>query len=417
MPLRRKPQQPRIKYKYDRVRAISLLLDRTAYTDWSRAEADVKLTETFIDAAFDDYEGLNQLEKVDFAFCLPTRASRFTERYWPEVYDFLPALKHLNSCYRFAILACMPPLKIEMYGKQGTAPHGVVLFVPIFTDMLKDYKNKLRLRREVVRRINQATDFAHERMGVQYIGLGALLPKLTDFGRKINTRVITTTGHAGTVWLMQETFKQVIDKYFEGKSEGLNIGFVGAGSIGMSALESIGISYKNAKYWVYDIRSEMNEQAKTRMTQRNINLQISKSNDDLISKCDIILSAITTKIDISGKDLKGKVLIDDSQPGQFDREQVEAAGGTLVWVVGHDTSESGLANRRSGYSYGPNGLHASNDLWGCEAEVAAIAGSNRPELAIGDNVTPAQVKRIGKLFDELGFTVADFQSYGQLNDK
>ncbi len=417
MSSQKKVLRSKIRYKYDRDRAIGLLMNKAAYGDWEQAEADVKLTETFIDSAFNDYEGLNTLEKVEFAFCLPTRASRFEEQYWPEVYDFLPALRYLNAHYRYAILASMPPLKIELYGKQGKQPHGVVLFVPIFADMLKDYRNKLLLRREVIKRINQATDFAHNQMGVEYIGLGALLPKLTDFGNKISTRVITTTGHAGTVWLMQETFELVLKKYFNGKSRGLSIGFVGAGSIGMSALENIGGCYKEFEYWVYDIRPKMNTSAKEQMSKRGIDLQISESNRGLIEKCDIILSAITSKIDILDMNLAGKVFIDDSQPGQFDREQIEAAGGNLVWVVGSDKSGSGFATRRSGYSYGPNGLHSSNDLWGCEAEVAAIARAGRPDLAIRDNVTQEQVEKIGGLFNEIGVGVAEFQSYGRLNDK
>ncbi len=408
---------PKIKYKYDRARAIRLLTNKMAYSDWNLAQADVARTKTFIEAAFDDYQGLNKLDQVEFAFCLPTRASRFEEQYWPEVYDFFPALKHLDIHYRFAILACLPPQKIEMYGKPGEAPHGVVIFVPIFTDMPQDYLNKLWLKREVVKRINQATNLAHEKMGAKYIGLGAMLPKLTNFGRKITTNAVITTGHGGTVWLMQETLEQVIDKYFNGKSAGLNIGFIGAGSIGMAALENIGSKHKSSKYWVYDIRPKMNQDAKQKLASRGINLGISKSNDDLIDKCDIILSAITSKIAINGKDLSGKVIIDDSQPGQFDRQEVEAAGGVLVWVVGHDNSDDSFTTRRSGYSYGSNGLHSPGDLWGCEAEVAAIANQQRPDLAISNDVTPEQVEQIGQVFKKMKLQVAEFQSYGQLNDK
>jgi len=254
-------------------------------------------------------------------------------------------------------------------------------------------------------------------MGAQYVGLGALLPKLTDFGRKINTDVVTTTGHAGTVWLMQATFEAVIARHFNGESAGLNVGFVGAGSIGMSALENIGIKYNRSKYWVHDTRPKKNEYARIRMKQRGIDLRISRSNTELIKTCDIILSAITSKLDISGIDLAGKIIIDDSQPGQFDRDEVESAGGELVWVVGYDNSSDSYTTRQSGYSYGANGLHSANDLWGCEAEVAALANSKRPDLAITADVTPEQVEQIGRLFKKMKLGIAEFQSYGRLNDK
>lgn len=412
-----KPSATKIKYKYDRKRALSLLLDQSKYADWKEAEADVLRTETFIDAAFDDYEGSNKLDSLKFAFCIPTRASRFNEDYWVEVYDFLPGLRHMNINERFAVLASMPPFKIETYGKPGKPGKGVVIFVPIFNDMIKDYRNKLFLRREVVRRINDATDFAHNRLGVRYVGLGATLPKLTKFGRAIRSNVVTTTGHAGTVWLMERIFEKVLEKYFSDHQGVLKVGFIGAGSIGTAALENIGSAYNSAEYRIYDIRPQMNQRAKTKMEHAGINIKISQSNQELIQECDIILSAVTSKIDISGLDLSGKVIIDDSQPGQFLREEVKQSGGVLVWVVGSDGSKEKIASRKDDYSYGANGLSSGSDLWGCEAEVAVISHYDRPDLAISADVTSYQVNKIGKLFKEAGIKPAKFQSFGLLNDK
>jgi len=411
-----KIKQPRIKYNYSKERALKTLLDRGYYDDWNKYENDVKTTEAFIISAFDDYEGKNKLESVNFAFCIPTRASRFSEEYWEEVYDFMPALRNMKIHQRFIILSSMPPFKVEMYGKPGEESHGVVIFVPIFSDMLKDYRNRFLLRQKVVKCINDATDFAHRRMNVEYIGLGATLPKLTDFGRNIKTRVVTTTGHAGTVWLIQRTFQKVVAKYFGNKPDTLRVGFIGAGSIGMAALEKLGAQHNQTKFWVYDIRPKMNQAAKAEMKQLGIDLTIAKSNDDLIAKCDIVVSAITSRINVKNMNLTGKVIIDDSQPGQFVRREVEKAGGVLVWVVGRDGSATGFASRRSGYSYGVNGLNSASDLWGCEAEVAAIAFKDAPELAVEDHVTPEQVERVGQIFEELNIEVADFQSYGKLND-
>lgn len=408
----------KIKYKYDRNRALELLLDKASYENWEKAEADVLRTETFIDYAFNDFEGKTSLDNVSFAFCIPTRASRFNSEYWEEVYDFLPGLKHLDIETRFAILASMPPFRVETYGKPGEPSKGVVVFVPIFNDMLRDYRNKLLLRRVVTKRINDATDFAHRQFGVQYIGLGATLPKLTKFGRTIRADVVTTTGHGGTVWLMEQIFNEVLRKYFNGRNKHeLKVGFIGAGSIGTAALENIGLANKEIKYRIFDIRPIMNQRAKERMDQLGVDVEISSSNSELIQECDIILSAITSRIDISGIDLSDKVIIDDSQPAQFLRDEVRDAGGVLVWVVGNDASKEKLASRKDQYSYGVHGLCDSSDLWGCEAEVATIAHFDRPDLAINSDVTSDQVNRIGELLTKAGIRAAKFQSFGRLNDE
>ena len=135
------------------------------------------------------------------------------------------------------------------------------------------------------------------------------------------------------------------------------------------------------------------------------------------------MTAITERIDldeeekISGKpiELFGKTIIDDSQPGCFDRAQVEARGGRLVWVVGEDTSEQQAFKRLGGYGYGEAaGLYGDKAVWGCEAEAGSIAMSRSYDHAVNTQVSSEIARKVGKICFDAGVRVSSpLQSFGQ----
>lgn len=376
---------------------------------------DLARTHQFIESAFREYGEQQFLEPVDFAFLIPIRVSRFSKTYWEDTYDFMPALKYVSPHEAYKVVSSLPPCRLEMYGKPGSASSGVLIFVPVLLDMAKDYKNKIRLLRLVRKRINESADFAHKRFGVQYIGLGATLPKLTNYGKTIKSPLVTTTGHAGTTWLIVKTVEQLVTERPQLKRSDITIGFVGGGAIGAASMQVLAKKIPTAKFITYDIRKKVNENNKKMLKKIGIELEIARSNKQLLEQSHLIISAITSKIDVSGVDLVGKIIVDDSQPGSFDKQQVVENGGELVWVVGRDTSKEKFITRRSGYSFGPNGFFDASDLWGCEAEVAAIAYAKKPEFAVKNAVTPRDVEDVGGLLESLGVIVSDYQSYGQLN--
>lgn len=401
-------------YSYDRLKALSVL--RQISSTEEVVIDDVIRTRSFINSIFDEYENDLEIEKVEFAFIIPTRASRFDENYWEEVYDFLPALKHLSLKSAFIALSSLPPFRIEMYGDKGESSSGALIFAPVFSDMLKDYRNKLLLSRRVRKRINETVLFAHQRFGVKYVGLGAILPKLTKYGKTIKVDVVTTTGHAGTTWLVQETVKETI-KNNPHLPKDITIGFIGGGAIGSASMRVLAKELPDAKFITFDKRPEINIKNQKNMQKIDRILKIAESNNQLIEESHLIVSAITSMVDVSQVDLSGKIIIDDSQPGSFDRKQVESQGGELIWVIGEDDSKNKFITRRQGYSYGPHGLNSSSDIWGCEAEVAAIAYAGVPEFAVKDAVSIKDVDNFDRLFKELGVKVAQSQSFGQLNGK
>lgn len=399
-------------YKYDRQRALRPLVSLSHQNE--AVKDDMIRTRELINALFDEYEDPRKLEQTDFAFIIPTRASRFSEEYWEEVYDYFPAYRHIKHTEAFISLSSIPPFRIEMYGAKGKPSSGVLVFAPIFSDMMHDYKNKILLTRRVRKKINETVDFAKKRFGVRYVGLGATLPRLTNYGKTIKPDVVTTTGHAGTVWLLKKVVLEVLTRKNNSKDE-LTVGFIGGGAIGLATMQVLAKELPQAKFIMYDKRPLVNKKNQKLMEKQAKTVEIAATNKDLLQKSQIIVSAVTSTISVDGIDLSGKVIVDDSQPGSFQREKVFAAGGELIWVVGEDASKGSIATRRQGYSYGSHGLYSSTNLWGCEAEIATIAYTGKSHLALNRPVEVVDVENIGELFEQIGITTASFQSHGQIN--
>ncbi|MDV5145423.1 hypothetical protein R1T08_14680 [Streptomyces sp. SBC-4] len=112
-------------------------------------------------------------------------------------------------------------------------------------------------------------------------------------------------------------------------------------------------------------------------------------------------------------DLEGRVFIDDSQPGCVDRDQWEKRGGVLLWPTGSAAQGAGPLHRQNGYRFGDGlGMLHPDDLWGCEAEVAAIALTGQHQAALRSPVTVRAVHEISALYASLGIHAAEPQSYG-----
>jgi hypothetical protein len=401
-------------YSYNQQKALDSLVS-VENSQNELIKDDYIRTREFLREVFEEFENPYKLEQVSYAFIIPTRASRFNEEYWEEVYDFFPALRHLSKHDAFIFLSSIPPFRIEMYGKTGDRSSGVLVFAPVFTDMLKDHKSKILLSRKVRKRINETVQFAKDKFGVKYVGLGATLPRLTNYGKAIKADVITTTGHAGTTALIKKTVLKVINDK-PSLDDKLTIGFIGGGAIGLSSMQSLAIALPEAKFITYDKRDSVNKKNRSILKKYNKDMVIASSNRELIDSSQLVVSAITSSIPLKNVDLTGKIIVDDSQPGSFNREQVIECGGELIWVIGEDASRTNFVTRRQGYSYGKNGLHSSSHVWGCEAEVASIAFLDAPEYAVRDAVSLEKINDIDEIFEKLGITVAPFQSHGQINE-
>jgi hypothetical protein len=378
----------------------------------------------FVHNSFDEFEkgekGGKSTDKYNWAFLVPARG-----RHASEVTDFLPVLDEqygANPSQVHRIVSHLSPTKIESY--QGTDDtRGMILYVPAYFDTNRP-ADRSQMYQELIaarRRTSEAAHFARVRHGVGLVGLGAVLPGVTQFGNKITEEgLVTTTGHGETVYLMS----RIADEVIKNMPYEPNVGMLGLGSIGSSCFDVINQSPTRGhirRMGLYDVdRDAVN---RTLAQAEGTDVFMPSSEVDLLRQSDVIIAAVTTTIDLDAVeelenrpiDLQGKVIIDDSQPGCFDRAQVEARGGKLIWVVGSDWSESGFLHREGNYHYGDEtGLSGERAVWGCEAEVGALAIQSRPDLAVGSRVTPQIAREIGKVCHDAGIRAAwPPQSYGQ----
>ena len=380
----------------------------------------LKATRYFATKAYRQYYGNDRVSTYGFVFAIPTRVTRHHTEYADEARCFLPIVDYLDPELTQIIMSELPPVVIDEYHNKKGKAVGAIMFVPIFSDMRQDIKPALRLKLKVNKIIADTARFARDTLKAEIIGLGATLPKMTRFGKDLRKHgILTTTGHAGTVYLICKEFESLMDTIFIRSTKPITVGIVGAGSISSSSAAMILEAYPQTSIVMYDIRREVLAQRIKEIRQKYgvDRVTSARSNDDVLQRSMVIISAVTSRITIGEDiDLRGKVIIDDSQPGSFSRSDVEAHGGQIVWVVGHDNTHEKILTRRSEFRYGDEGLCDSGDVWGCEAEVAALWLAGAIHLAIDDHVDPDTVNRVGNIMDAYGIVRADWQIAGSKVD-
>lgn len=372
-------------------------------------------TDDFIRRVFAEYgHAAEPQKKYGFVFAVPTRIQRASERYMSEAKFFVPIVEYLDKEMRQLFISGLPPAVIDEYHNKDGRAVGAVLFVPLFSDMLHDYRSKLMLKLAVNRVIRDTATFAHHRLGADIVGLGASLPKLTGFGAMLRSRgLLTTTGHGGTVYLILKSVEYFLRR---GHTDlGVPIGIVGCGAIGEASASLLLEKYPDITVIVHDKREGYQRKIVAAMRRRyGERAKGARTNDEVLRAASIIISAVTSRITVGqGVDLSGKIIIDDSQPGSFSGPEVRRHGGQLVWVVGHDDTQNKILTRKSNYRFGDTGLADQGDVWGCEAEVATLWMRQRFDLAIDEAVTPISAISVGVEMDDVGISLAAWQEHGR----
>jgi hypothetical protein len=409
---------------YDRLDDIKEHLRETGFWD-DQAEEDFINSVRFVDRVFEEYDDPESVQsKKSFAFVVPPRMERGREEYSAEVTTVLPIMRQYGSHTRQLIFTDIPPFVLDRYGEDHNERNGCILYTPIMADMMTDMKNKSRdfenpenqsSPKKVIQQIMEDTvGFAKENLDVDAVGLGAILPKLTKYGEDIKNNhpeLTVTTGHAATVWLIGEILEKAINENYIEKPE--RVGIIGAGAIGRSTMHHLveSFGYDPEKVYVSDQKTNKSKEAANEIEGVNV----ANSNDELINNVDAVVSAVTQPIDMekssSGIQVEGKLIIDDSQPGSFDKEQVLARGGKLAWAIGQDkTPDHALTG--GDFDYANTGPARHDQVWGCEAEAYIV--HLYPELALhGREVKPEDVKQVGEKLRETGVEAAPLQSHGQ----
>jgi hypothetical protein len=365
----------------------------------------------FAQKAYDNFEEVVPPKKYGFVFAIPTRITRERGADVSEARTFLPIVEHVDARIAQTILSEMPPCILDTYYDKEYKPVGAIVYVPLMADMVRDGRFKIVTYHRAKRIIARTARFIKHQLQPDLVGLGATIPKVSGFGKdfaKFHLR--TTTGHGGTVYLIWKMFNDVIRMVSE-KSP--TIGIIGAGSISASAAAMILATYPTARIIMYDIRPKVLRRVVGQLrNDYGDRIELAISNYEVIRRSAVIVSAITSRISLpKSLSLKDKIIIDDSQPGSFDPEEVEGLGGTLVWVVG--TFERPYVVRQGSFRYGDGGLADTHDVWGCEAEVISLWNSAKANDRLGAPVTPHDVKRIGSILDQNGVKRSRWQAFGK----
>lgn len=403
------------------------------------SEAELRATTLFVQSTIGMYNSTPEDGSIhsdadgSFAFVVPARMSRHNTEYGQEVETVIPAFRYVPREQRAALMIGLPPFIIDRYNRTEDGKRGYLVLAPVFPDMIEaepepgdeslSVGDLLGASRELV---NRAVDFAYGRLGAEVVGLGATLPKYTKYGQYItNPNVVTTTGHGGTIQLILETIRRANAESRVDNGLARKIGVLGLGAIGLSIAEIMRDEYPDADITVYDVRQKLTAEVAER-----IGAHAAGNEREVIERSGIVVSALPDirlsleQLGLTPDDLAGKLLVDDSQPAAFDLNEVKEFGATLAWVVGQDGDDI----LRSDYTYGDT-LAGRKDLFGCEAEAAALARFNGElkargyddetrlrwmrYVAIRQAVTPQIVRTIGYFFKEYGITAAPLQAFGQ----
>ncbi|MFJ8229979.1 hypothetical protein ACIQ9E_08475 [Streptomyces sp. NPDC094448] len=378
-----------------------------------------------VEEAFELYEGRAVPDlPADRVFVVPSLISRHDPARGPEVHHLLPLLDPrygVSASLGQHLIAALPPLILASYGDHA-GRRGVVLQAPVTADLVTDLPPGAAADRisDIVR---ETIAFARKRFGARVVGLGATLPAFTRFGRDAtppgrNVPVVTS-GHGGTIHLIRGLTHQVLETTASGSGP-VRIGVIGAaGSIGTSILTTLLSELPDTGFLACDRPTRLGRVDRVvRAAGAGARTRVTADAGEVLRMCRVTVSAITESLDLEGlvpdADLSGHVLIDDSQPGCVDRDQWLRRGAHLLWPIGTTSPAPGPLHRREGYRYGiGTGLLRSHDLWGCEAEAAALALSGDHGAALTGPVTPGAVARIGALCDGIGIRPAEPQSQGR----
>lgn len=386
-------------------------------------QEQMQVSREFVNGVFANWQSPNGLrDSGSFAFVVPTRIKRGDEEYGAELLPKMPVMEHFGSHTRQIYLSELPPFIIDEYGTDQTGRKGYMVYAPVMADILNDTQtssfktlNRMRARGVLKGAISSTAHFVSNNLGVSTVGLGATLPKLTKYGtdfKKYAPHLHVTTGHAATVWLMEQSLRRAIDEGYAG-DEDEPLGVIGVGAIGRAATRLMinqGFNPENIKITDHDKKRVQ------RVAAENPGVTTAENNLEILTDSRNIVSAVTKAISLGHKQrlFEGKFILDDSQPGAFDPREVRGGGGTLAWPIAEDRTPQELVTGRL-FDYNGLGPARLRDAWGCLVEACIVA--YQPDLALfGREVSDRDVHLIGEKMKEMGIGPAPIQSHGELLD-
>lgn len=396
-------------------RDVAQLLQEQGHLSAEQVEAELATSLTTVERFYDEWTSQDKLGDGSFAFMVPTRAERLNG-FAPEYKPFYPLIQHLGPRLGQLMLVGTPPFIVDKYhrGENGDNRQGVMLFAPIFGDMMQDLPPE-ELEPTFNRAIEDAIVFARDRFGVSSVGLGAILPAVTNFGRSINVEgVKTTTGHGGTIHLINETINAAAQRGSIDPDIS-KIGVIGLGSIGASVASVVSAEFPGSRLVLNDTNPNKVSRTIEALGLPDSRYEVAETSLGLMAMadCKVIICATTTPIRIPEQVYPAeygldRLIIDDSQPTAVNPiEASNNAGANVVWPIGKSRDKR---LHRESFDYGDLGP-IDKGVWGCEAE--AFATWVNPDLALREPVTPESARRISAAAKNLGISAAELQCFGR----
>ena len=408
---------------------IARLDDYIKSIDTDLEPDDIERSYSFIERAFGEYNGDIAITRPgSFGFIVPTRIKRLPkgqkDDYSSEIDTLIPVLRNADAATKQAFMSGMCPFVIDRYRPDEKGRSGAMIYAPILTDMKHDLP-PFEAASVIKKAINDTVDFAQQKLGIDTVGLGAILPRVTDFGRIIeNTEVTVTTGHAATVWLICQTLIRAKERNFSQTGNRHDVGIIGTGAIGAATAALILEMGISSSILLSDINTKRADMIIDKLSKEypGAKLDFTTNNHQLVATTNTTIGAVSTHFAIS-KDgwekvsFEGVHIIDDSQPGAFSPDDVLSRGGRVEWPIGVDTS-SLRSGAQESFKYGGEGESHSgpasaHEVFGCEGEAIGIYRSGRQDSAVRREVQPQDALSIGGILKATGISLADPQSMGQ----
>jgi hypothetical protein len=419
--------------QYDEAKATARLSGLAHYlrerhpdfiTNEEVAATDSFVTSTFTMWNYKDRGVVTNMHDGSFAFVVPPRTSRVTPEYGDELADLVHGLRFVEPKHRAAMLRGIPPWVVDRYQTDERGRSGLLICANVSGDLQVDLaKDSMgTMRRAAQDMINDAVDLAADGFGAFAVGYGATFPGLMNFGEKTRRKdVITTTGHAGTIAQIVEA----IEHQYSNRDELTRLGVIGLGAIGGPAAEVLSQLYPGARVTLLDTIASKMKKLDLKYPGR---FEQAGNVRELIEESDVIASFVTTAIELRKQgitNMEGKLVVDDSQPAQFNAQEVRDLGGAVLWPIA--TDENGIVVREF-CGYGDLMANRLSDLFGCEAEVASLisemywledngvthnhAKALVARMAITGAVTAQQVLDTRERMQAHGIVASDPQSFG-----
>ncbi len=391
----------------------------------------------YIDTSFDIFESVDPAEKIEQqtgivisdatkVFLVPPRCkdTREASHLIPAL-DLLDLTKEAQQKLFYKMLRLVPPVVLATYEDDEGKVDQIMICAPQPLEGL--YAHDKGVFPEAQAGVNEALAFARRIFKQKeniVVGLGATLPLSTFRGKTIDPELgfRITTGHTGTVTLMIETIRKVMeaDGFKVAKkghhnetntrtSKRSRIGVVGVGNIGESATRTFLNEYENTEVVIYDTNPGILKKLKDEFGDRII---IASGLKDVIAHTPYLLSAVVGTLsedEQSALDLDGVVAVEDSQPYFWNMQQASEQGAIpLVPLadltvinrkrVGIGYLEGGKIQYNFGSKLGQTEIGAGFDgdeiAFGCEFEV--LDG----EIVLSERgTTPADVKILADKYE------------------